>query len=856
MNDKTKRLIVAVAGQVGSPLFALSVFVFWGDLGFWRLLFPSFLAGTAGHFVFMALATLCLKAVGHGARGLPGMAVYGFGELPMAEEGAAGGKGRSLARLKQEGFPVPDGFILMPSAFSGDELKSEAWEKAQPQLARLRHGRETPRFAVRSSSVEEDSARASFAGEFETVLNVDSDRGLRDAIGQVRRSRHSARVRSYIEAQGLTDCGGEIAVVVQLMVRADFSGVLFTVDPLGGDLTKMTGNFVSGLGEKLVSGDVSASAFTFGRPAGSYHGPSELSKIAPALYLQANDIEKQFGCPQDIEWAVSGGRLSILQARPITTLSGYDPKSGEWNDTLKGNFLWSANNLIEACPEILSPFSASLRPYLEKMGGPALTVKSYPLNGIIGGRFYSNLSVQISAFLPLFKGDARRAYKQMALAGWWGEIPEGMEIPTIPLSKKEWFSDVLPVLIRTNAQFKKYRKLAAEYIARSPEKCAALKVKIGRAGTKAELATLWREEISPLYRDSVYHIIAASSDAQFRLEAELRSLVGAEDANALMSNLSGEASRLQSLGPLLGLEKVLRGEMEGQNYLEAYGHRGQNECECAWPRPAEDPAWLDRQLAEHAKARISAEELLSRQRASFKAAWLRLKAKQPKKASAMGRRIEKVGLGAQRRELSRSEGVRVVGVVRAFALRAGDMLGRGESIFFLTIDEVLEALGGGTSAFGLVPGREATFRAYHALPLYPPIICGRFEPLAWAKDRDRRGEFGREKPTASIVGFAGALGVVEGTVRILDSLDDSGQFQQGEVLVTKLTNIGWTSLFPIAAAIVTDLGAPLSHAAIVARELGIPAVVGCGDATARLKTGDRVRVDGGAGTVEILGKEA
>jgi pyruvate,water dikinase len=100
--------------------------------------------------------------------------------------------------------------------------------------------------------------------------------------------------------------------------------------------------------------------------------------------------------------------------------------------------------------------------------------------------------------------------------------------------------------------------------------------------------------------------------------------------------------------------------------------------------------------------------------------------------------------------------------------------------------------------------------------------------------------------------LAGALGVVEGTVRRLDRLEDSGQFQPGEVLVTTMTNIGWTPLFPRAAAIITDLGAPLSHAAIVARELGIPAVVGCGDATMRLKTGDRVRVDGGQGRVEIL----
>ena len=108
-------------------------------------------------------------------------------------------------------------------------------------------------------------------------------------------------------------------------------------------------------------------------------------------------------------------------------------------------------------------------------------------------------------------------------------------------------------------------------------------------------------------------------------------------------------------------------------------------------------------------------------------------------------------------------------------------------------------------------------------------------------------------PSSGVVaGFAGAAGIVEGPVRRLDCPEEGEQLQPGEVLVTATTNVGWTPLFPRAAAIVTDVGAPLSHAAIVARELGIPAVVGCGNATMRLRTGDRVRVDGGRGTVESL----
>jgi pyruvate,water dikinase len=200
-------------------------------------------------------------------------------------------------------------------------------------------------------------------------------------------------------------------------------------------------------------------------------------------------------------------------------------------------------------------------------------------------------------------------------------------------------------------------------------------------------------------------------------------------------------------------------------------------------------------------------------------------------------------------------------VIRQFALRAGELTGVGEDMFFLTIYEVLSLLEGDDSARRFIPRRKEMYERYCALPTYPTIIVGRFDPFQWAADPKRRSDiYNANAPAAAyeidssntIKGFPGALGIVEGDVRRLDGLEDSDQLQAGEILVTTLTNIGWTPLFPRAAAIVTDLGAPLSHAAIVARELGIPAVVGCGDATMRLKTGDRVRVNGGQGSVEII----
>jgi rifampicin phosphotransferase len=219
----------------------------------------------------------------------------------------------------------------------------------------------------------------------------------------------------------------------------------------------------------------------------------------------------------------------------------------------------------------------------------------------------------------------------------------------------------------------------------------------------------------------------------------------------------------------------------------------------------------------------------------------------------------------RQRETVRTESTRLVHVFRAWALRAGELTGIGAEIFFLTGQEVTALLEGDRSACLLIPLRKATYERYRALPPYPTVILGRFDPFRWAADPNRRSDiYNANTPVTTridnlgntLTGFPGALGVVEGMVRRLEQLEDSTQLQPGEILVTKLTNIGWTPLFPRAAAIVTDLGAPLSHATIVARELGIPAVVGCGNASTRLKTGDRVRVDGGQGKVEILSRAA
>jgi pyruvate,water dikinase len=272
----------------------------------------------------------------------------------------------------------------------------------------------------------------------------------------------------------------------------------------------------------------------------------------------------------------------------------------------------------------------------------------------------------------------------------------------------------------------------------------------------------------------------------------------------------------------------------------------------------EDAHYLQRQREAYASTEADAEKLLLKQQTRYEEAIRRFQKRYPRKSKWLSKQLTKASAGARQREASRSEFTRVYRVVRAFALKAGELTGIGQDIFFLYRGEVEDLLAGRAEAVKYIPARKANYEHYQALPPFPPIIRGRFDPFTWAKDPERRLDYydatapeERQTDSETLQGYAGAAGRVEGRVRVLHSPEEGEQLQPGEILVATTTNVGWTPLFPKAAAIVTDVGAPLSHAAIVARELGIPAVVGCGNATTRLKTGDRVIVDGGQGRVSL-----
>jgi phosphoenolpyruvate synthase/pyruvate phosphate dikinase len=550
---------------------------------------------------------------------------------------------------------------------------------------------------------------------------------------------------------------------------------------------------------------------------------------------------------------------TILQHNEIET--EIETLEDEWNASLNGDYLWSNVNFGEAVSEVMTPLSWTV---LRAVFGEYVILPGYESVGNIGGWPYLNISLFASLFHALGRSQQKMLDSQAGTL--YMKLPEGMQIPLIPLSKRYLLS-ALPKIIQSRIKERKGVRDLPAYLETNPAWFRGMRTRIQRIEAKAELHALWRKEIWPHVSTGLWSVMGSvnsSTAYTMKLRRELDELVGPEDANILISNLSDESGMLASLGPVVGIARVARGEMESEEYLEVYGHRGADEFELSLPRPAEDPQWMEQQLAQYDKSPVDVEALLAEQRNAFEAAMERLRIKHPRRVSMLRRRVGESAQRARMRELARSEYVRDRWLIRQFALRAGELSGLGDDIFFLTLDKVLAVLRGDEISTAAIPSRKEIYNRFRALPPYPAIILGRFDPYQWAADPNRQSDLyyspgsfhvmGDKSGDCNLItGSPGSAGRVEGLVRRIDAPEEGEQLLEGEVLVAAQTDIAWTLLFPRAAAVVTDVGAPLSHAAIVARELGIPAVVGCGDATMRLATGDRVRVDGARGIVEIVG---
>ena len=870
--------------------------------------------------------------------------------LPLAATDASlalvGGKGRSLARLAAAGLPVPAGFLITTRAYvefvvanglqhrilelisDASVLRMDSAESASSAVRQLFEsavmpsGLEAairrayddlgaePAVAVRSSATAEDLPEMSFAGQQDSFLNVRGADALVRSVVDCWASLWTARAISYRSKMSVDHGQVAMGVVVQEMVDATVSGVLFTANPTSGERSEIVVNASFGLGESVVGGQITPDTFVLDRahlervqfvagsrqtmvvaapeqgtriapiPPGLSDRPSLSDEILKALALLAIQVEALSGGePQDIEWAVEEDQCWLLQARPITNLPAPPLRDVQWVPPA-GMQRLVRRQVVENMPGPLSPLFEDL--YL----GEGLDRGMDALTRMMG------LPIDLDDFItrPMFvtvngygycRYDLRFSWRMLILIPrmlWWyvTALP-GFLRNLVPL----WREQGLPAYLDLIEKWKSIEPATAgadELLAgvRTLSKADAaywfyITMMVGAAKLSEEL-------LDRLLRTRALETRVTSG--RFLSGFPSRTLEAQESLGVIADRIAGSASlcelvRKRRAGELIEAfaQDPLGGAIVADiaRHLDIYGHQVYS-LDFAEPTQAENPVPVLLSLKElvnrpdAARSGQAARVQLAREREALVA----------ETAAAFGpiRRwlFRKFLSWAQRFGPNREEALFYMGaawpVLRRLALELGNRLvtaralTAAEDVFYLRGAELQSAVADAPqpsasehlhqAAEDRRRLREAR-RRLHPPGRVPEDLRFKFGPFdmtrffeVWETQKLNTDE------GVMLQGFPVSPGQVTGTACVILSPADFDDMQPDAILVCATTTPAWTPLFGQAAGLVTDIGGVLAHGSIVAREYGIPAVLGAGNATRRIRTGQRIQVDGDAGTVTLL----
>jgi phosphohistidine swiveling domain-containing protein len=734
-------------------------------------------------------------------------AVMGLTEALAA--GVAGAKAGTLAELATAGLPVPPGVVV-----TQDAVATDGWQNALTEAA----GRlGASRFAVRSSAAAEDLPEASYAGLYETYLNVP----VAELVEAVRRCFAAAaaeRVSAYHRRRG----GGTVAmaVLVQAMVDPIAAGVAFTAHPVTGDRGQTVVTAVGGLAERLVSGDAAgeewtitarAAVLTRPEPSGGQILTAEQARTVADL---ADRVVQRYHRPQDVEWAFDhDGRLWLLQARPMTAV----PEPVSW--TPPGPGLWMRNfRLGEWLPEAVTPlFGTWLLPLLEDgyLDGMRASVGvSVPFRyALVNGWYYNATPIPTPRLLArvLWRGRGRAVKVLFNALIRVSRDPAGADRAVLGELERQWRLGDLPA----------YRRLVdraeAEAPTAEPEQLAKQVDTLGRAaGTYLWYLAIvggsaWKMEVC-LVRFARRYLADVLPDEDGGAQVLLRGLPGSEPA--IVGHAVQTADWYQPVAAELPAPAVIVPAGERHARLARLRATAEDACRAKLAARARLLASFEQLLRVNQRYAVIREE----QARDFTLAW-------PVLRTCVRR------LGEH--------------------LTANGDLARADDVFFGTVAEVGDRITGPAQPLDqdVISRRRQLWQRQRGLAA-PLTLGAPVGPIGDVIDRAVQEARGRQQVAADvIVGHPASAGRATGPVRIVRGSDDFAHFRRGEVLVAKATAPAWTPLFAQAAAVVTDGGTLAAHASLVAREYGIPAVVGTGNATGRLHDGQVVTVDGAAATV-------
>ncbi len=873
--------------------------------------------------------------------------IFSFDSDQLPPMGQVGGKALALMQMTAAGMPVPPGFVLAVKFFepwniilqqsplwenmldaSGEEVKRIAKElqhlcadlqfteqqkiELENMLDKFRQVNHGYLYAVRSSSPEEDLEGASFAGGYETTLGVKVDH-IEAAIRHSYASSFDERIFLYKKERGFRLDQSRIAVVVQQQVNAESAGVAFSLNPLNNCFDEAVINANHGLGESVVSGDADPDLFVVDKiqnkiietRIGSKQtmirlngagGTDKLNRasqseasITPAQVLAVTEllgrVESYYQNPVDIEWAIAGEQLYLLQARPITT---YLPLPEELI-TAPGEpkRLYANSTLIEqGLSEPLSVLGTEFLGYVLKQVSGPIAQDAIGLEGTaftVGGGYYMNISYALmlgmgkAALAPGSFGDLRVTAildsidMRQYLAG---DLPEKLKN-----NRRKMIFTALPMIKSVLAAYLRPHEILRKCQEILPQENKRFEKYTGEGRTFKEQAGEISELLQFFYSEYGIPMILAGQIAMQRIKSLFKQDAALVQDHLINLGVALPGNKTTEMGELMyalaASEEIRRYEIAvdfladlqagklskefsqaWQHFMAEFGMRCPAEIDPATSRPKEQQELFFVQLKTMSlsiQRDSQSRSFFEEARAKRETAYQSLYQLALKKGKHQARKFEKyyqtwVSFGGYR-ETPKHYVIKVIDLFRQRALEIAQIfvaqgrLDQPEQIFNLTIEDIDQAQ--------IDPSLDLRALAHERTLLINKIKRSHLV----ARVFDSRGKiYFPPRKSSSDSEWSGvpiSPGVVKGRVKVLHHANEK-PLLPGEILVARATDPGWTPLFINAKGIILEIGGALQHGAVVAREYGIPCVSGLDDATTKLADGQMVEVDGSNGVVRIL----
>lgn len=746
-----------------------------------------------------------------------------------------GGKADNLILLRDGGIPVPE-FVVVTDG----KAPEVSWGTS----------------SVRSSADVEDGASDSFAGQFDTYLNVPKN-GLQEKIDLCIASASNEGAAEYIKHREIGSDAVKMSVIVQKMIDSDCAGIMFTANPQG-IMNECVITVGKGTGDKVVSDRTDTTSYYYNTNDGLYYyeGTDDLlsSEQIHELIGLADKIKGLLGDYLDIEFSVKDGKIYILQARKITTFTNADPSK----------FLILDNsNIVESYPNLSLPLTCGFVGFVYSgvfeglcrriIGEGKYLDELKPVFGNMVGNVSGRMYYKISNWYTLIKF---LPFRKKIIPVWQEMLGVKNKTYDEKQDMKVSFVQRLKIDKRIVSAFKNSPK--------EMEKLNEEFIRINDEFYKSYHDGMSNEELIAQYRVIEKKLLACWDITLINdlytfvytglLKRQLKKKY--DDADDKTNEFMSGITNIESLKPVRAMidlahsrKDLSKEEFDKRidEYIRLYGDRNLEELKLESPTFRTNPELLYKKIDEYCEDEAKLEEI-----------YKSIMSDEKRDLSGESRKIrklaEKCSAGISNREISRLNRSRIYGMVREIVRSLGKnffkagLIDSEKDVFYLTYEELFAMAKEPFDAKARIRERRDEYRMYKCLPAFSRII---FERNEFSKHHVNVNSHKMRSADGIMQGIPCSGGISEGEALVVEDISML-ENSKDKILVTKMTDPGWVFYLASAKGVISQKGSILSHTAIISREIGIPSVVGVSDVMTKINTGDIVRMDGSSGRIEIV----